>query len=76
MIKTYLTFEPAPSPGKTKRWWVHSTDGATRLGAVGWRTGWRRYVWYPYANTLFDAKCLREMATFLDAATEAQRAAR
>jgi hypothetical protein len=61
------------------RWWsVRSACGEHLLGHVMWWTRWRRYVFVPVADpatdTLHDAKCLRELADFLDEQTKAQRA--
>lgn len=52
--------------GLTDRWTVHSKDGGT-LAWIDWYGPWRRYAMHPVNGTLFDAKCLRDIAEFLEA---------
>lgn len=75
MSKSYLKFVPlsAPKNLSTKRWRLTSADGANVLGAIGWHSPWRRYVFYPQASTLFEVDCLREIADFLEKQTAEQR---
>ena len=55
---------------KTKVWYVTSKRDALKLGNVGWWGRWRRYVFSPHIQTLFDADCLREIADFCESQTE------
>jgi len=49
--------------GLTLIWWVMSM-GEDHLGNIQWHAPWRRYCFYPTANTIFDNNCLREIADF------------
>jgi hypothetical protein len=62
--KPMLKFAQEPeAPGKvTKDWYVGTDDSA--LGWIKWYSPWRRYVFYPRADTLFDSACLIEIAAF------------
>jgi hypothetical protein len=59
---------------KTDIWEVFSGD--VQLGLVEWFTHWRRYVYRPTDDTLYDASCLLEIAHFCNAETLARKAAR
>ena len=53
--------------GLTKSWDVcpkASID--TPLGQIRWYAPWRRYVYYPKSETLYDAACLRDITEFLE----------
>jgi hypothetical protein len=50
--------------GMTQIWKVESAHTGVDLGVVKWYASWRRYAFFP-GNTLFDADCLREIASFL-----------
>lgn len=54
--------------GKTKRWRVSAQD--LFLGSIQWYGPWRKYVFVPSVDTLFDAGCLLEVAAFSVAETD------
>jgi hypothetical protein len=68
---TYITitfFDKTPS-GKTGIWWVWSDYHSERgfvLGEIKWFSHWRKYAFFPYADTLYEQTCLREIAQFID----------
>jgi hypothetical protein len=68
----YMNFRKTEKPrGKvTETWEVTSTASGCLLGCVLWRTGWRRYVFEPEVNTVFDAVCLRELTDFVEQQTK------
>lgn len=74
-----LTFDPIPFEGKTLRFRVlarQTTGWAGQdldLGQIHWYAPWRRYCFFPYGNTLFDASCLREITTQIEALMEARK---
>lgn len=55
----------AKQPGVTRYWAVKAKQGNTPLGMVRWHSAWRRYVFRPEEDTLFDADCLCELQAFL-----------
>lgn len=67
----FLIFEPADLAGqKTHRWDVLSVRGKTYLGTVKWEPKWRKYIFSPVGCTIWDEKCLAEIAVFIVARTE------
>lgn len=67
----YIYFEPCPDPNrlltaKTFRWYCINKKLELRLGSVAWESGWRRYSFFPVANTVFSADCLEDIRHFLD----------
>lgn len=65
-VKSYLQFVDGPpsASGKTKTWIVRHMDG-TSLGPISWHAPWRKYVYYPIGDSLFDAACLMDISLFL-----------
>jgi hypothetical protein len=54
--------------GLTKVWEVKSS---THLGIVSWYGPWRKYTFHnTYADCIFDANCLREIADFCETQTK------
>lgn len=68
-ITHYLKFEEisVPKGYKTKAWIVSSGG---HLGRVSWWSQWRRYCFHPFLDTLYDPKCLREIADFVEQKTK------
>jgi hypothetical protein len=53
---------------KTRKYSIFSKHNGSLLGIIKWMARWRSYCFWPY-NSVFDAKCLREIATFCEDAT-------
>jgi hypothetical protein len=64
-----------PSGKKTRIWSVHPIElsGASQLGEVRWFSPWRQYGFYPAANTVFERRCLRDIANFCEQQTHLHR---
>lgn len=75
MAKSYLTFELQPQrPGvKTDTWAVLSQHDGSKLGRIIFWAAWRKYVFQPWAERLFDPGCLREIADFMERETQARK---
>jgi hypothetical protein len=64
---SFLKFEDrgtSPS-GLTRRWAVLNSLTGIILGWIDWKSVWRKYTFSPMPQTIFDANCLEEIATFL-----------
>lgn len=61
----YLRAEQLDSPGTTEIWAIHSARHGDVLGQIRWFGRWRQYVFYPVDGALFNAQCLRDIASFL-----------
>lgn len=75
----YLKFkdEGYVSPGsKTRKYAVYSTYNSAFLGYVKWFIQWRQYTFWPVGGSVFDKKCLREVAEFCELRTTIHREAR
>jgi hypothetical protein len=75
---SYLRFvesEPSPS-GKTRRWAVWSVAESVTLGVVSWFAPWRCYIFSPHPHTVYERRCLRDLADFCEQQTHEHRAAR
>lgn len=62
--------------GKTKVWEVRNISNGTHSddvpGFIRWHGAWRGYV-YECEASFYDAKCLRQIADFIDAANKDHR---
>ena len=54
---------------KTEKWKVISLIGSHELGVVSFHPAWRKYVFWPEKNTIFDPACLRDLADFVERQT-------
>lgn len=75
---TYLWMVQIGDTGKTKVWAVISKEGGEggfELGKVKWFGRWRCYAFFP-TDAIFETKCLREIASFLESRTQEHRAKR
>lgn len=62
--------------GVTHTWSVRSKSRPNDpLGLIKWYPGWRRYVFKPFDETLYDAVCLNEISIFLITETAEHRKA-
>jgi hypothetical protein len=66
MSNPYLDYEfvGRTESGKTCLWNVKARGNHIPLGQVRWYGAWRKYVFYPAINTLFDYACLQDIAEF------------
>jgi hypothetical protein len=59
---------PVSKGAKTRRFSVLSRTTRSLLGYIKWFPNWRKYCFFPL-NSLFDDKCLRQVAQFCEEAT-------
>jgi hypothetical protein len=60
-----LTFTKADRPAGRKTDVFTVRNGDEPLGSIAWFSPWRRFVFFPVANTLFDASCLTEITSYI-----------
>lgn len=66
MIATeFLRITPAPTANITGLWCVKNSGGNVMLGYIRWHAQWRRYVFVPSNDLIFDASCLHTITTFI-----------
>lgn len=51
--------------GKTKIWDVVSNHTGEVIGHIKWHGAWRKYVFFPDPNTLWDVSCLSDILEFI-----------
>jgi len=72
---TWIRFdELTPNPA-TKRWAVTTKDDI-QIGTVKWYGPWRKYCFFPMAETVYEQVCLRDIASFCETETKNHRAAK
>lgn len=72
---TIVECDRSPS-GKTRRWEVFEEGGVVGgvlLGHISWFGPWRRYVFRPCAETVYEQRCMRDIASFLESSTDSHK---
>lgn len=66
-VKQYLTFKKLvrQADKKTDMLHVFNTNNQSPLGVIMWRGPWRKYIFAPLADTVFDSTCLNTIAKFI-----------
>ena len=72
-VGTYVQFIAAPANPKTAVFGVYTHESdptaeetlAEYLGTVSWFGRWRAYAFFPADSTVFEPKCLGEIAQFI-----------
>jgi len=70
---TYIRMVQIRDTGKTLVWSVEAKEGGAKLGEVRWFGRWRGYAFFPL-DAIFEHKCLRDIADFVEMQTKAHRA--
>ena len=74
MSDSYIQFTPveAMKQGKKTATWLVETrdDKREALGVIKWYGPWRCYAFFPYAQTIFECKCLANIAEFCKTRTQ------
>lgn len=53
---------------------VISKEQKSALGSIFWFKKWRKYVYQPNENTIYEEICFRDLAAFLEEKTRAVKA--
>lgn len=77
ILGTWISFRVAgrSDSKRTTIWRVSPMGEEGGIGEVRWYAPWRRYCFMPHPSTVFEQKCLREIATFCEDQTTAHRSA-
>lgn len=65
--------QPPKKGAKLPVYAVLTAAAQTPLGVVKWHGAWRQYAFFPYAETLYEPTCLRELAAFVESCTQLYR---
>lgn len=66
-----IIYDGPSASGKSKLFTVATPDG-TSLGKVKWYGAWRCYAFFPNADTLYEKRCLRDIANFCEKESQEQ----
>lgn len=69
----YLEFLIVNRKPKTAVILVRNKDEDVNLGRIFWYSKWRCYIFEPNELTIFEKKCLRDIADLLDKLTANQK---
>jgi hypothetical protein len=69
---TYIKMVVLRDTGKTVVWAVLAKEDLAKLGEIRWFGSWRCYAFFPM-DAIFEQKCLREIADFIEGQTKAHR---
>jgi hypothetical protein len=58
----------------TKVWDIVTIADGYSLGVVKWYGSWRRYCFFPTQSTVFEERCLNDIARFITDQTREHRA--
>lgn len=72
-VTEHLEFQEVRDTGKTYVWSVVNRQSQIVLGVIRWYGGWRRYVFYPASDMVFDAKCLMSIVEFITTQMELRK---
>lgn len=68
--------QPRKADRKTDTWAVSPLDGGEPLGQVAFFGAWRKFAFFPFEGTLYEADCLRDIAQFCEDQTNEWRDAK
>jgi len=76
--KHKLEFREIKDTGKTKVWRVVSTFQHdlpdVEVGTIKWWGAWRKYVFFPDSETLYDVGCMSQICEFITERMEERKA--
>lgn len=59
---------------KTNHYEVFAKSDNFKLGVIKWYSNWRKYVFEPTSNTIYEETCLRDISQYIEEETKAQKA--
>jgi hypothetical protein len=68
----FVDFIEIGDTGKTKRYSINTKTGDL-FGGIQWYGAWRKYCFFPSANTIWDSKCLNEVNDFISRLMEQRK---
>lgn len=74
MAESFVRFVPGEPKPKTLTWRVLTAERRPLiLGEIKWYSQWRCYAFFPTTGTLYEKRCLRDIANFCEKATADHR---
>jgi hypothetical protein len=74
-IREHIKFEfgGESESGKTKTWFVLNVESGDTIGEIKWAGNFRKYSFFPWPRTIYDASCLHHIATFIEQKMEERK---
>ena len=51
---------------KTNAWHIVTNKGRKMIGIIKWFPRWRKYAFFPFADTIYEDDCLKDIAEFIE----------
>lgn len=70
-MKSFVRFEEVGvgvNGRLTKIWIVKNSQSDFEIGRIHWHNPWRKYIFSPSDNCIFDTSCMREISDFIEMA--------
>jgi len=64
-VTKYLNYTEVGNTGKTKLVGVGNNYGE-KLGYIKYHSPWRKYIFSPITDSLYDTSCLKDICDFID----------
>jgi hypothetical protein len=71
-VTKFLNFTEIKDTGKTKIVGVGNNAGE-KLGLIKWHGPWRKYVFTPITDSIYDVKCLIDIIAFIKELTDQRK---
>lgn len=62
---SYILIKEVPNEGKNRRFEILASKTQTVLGRIDYFHSWKKYVFMPAFQTLYDVVCLDEISEFI-----------
>lgn len=62
----FVILEERPEKRKTSIYHIFSHKSRDEIGLIKWYGAWRKYCFFPNADTIWDNKCLSSINSFLE----------
>lgn len=65
-MSKFIDFVEIENPGKKTRKFLLKNKKGIVLGSIEYFNSWRKYVFIPEYDTLFDSICLNDISSFME----------
>ncbi len=65
MTNKYIEFKKEENYLYKPRWFIINKHSGNSIGEISWYNSWRRYVFIPDGETVWDINCLQDIIKFI-----------
>ena len=69
----YIEFIKCGEKPKTNGYAVYNKEHAVVIARIKWYGPWRKYCFFPVAETIFSSDCIKDIYTFMDKLMELRK---